>query len=697
MALRYNSPSSSRLVFCWLFAACNPAWVGPSQPGDGNRAPGGDLAASGGDERILAADTALPAGDAASQPGDAAIAVGDPEQQAQPLGTLSGVLRVDHIGWRPADRKVGVLLGNPGVTVELRRVGDNAAVGQYTASSTKNDEDSGDSYATVDFSAFTAAGEYYLFLPTAKLRSYPFRIAPDVYDIIGEAAAKSFYFQRCNHARAQPYATDVLGGFPGSGGRWLDGACHLTDKSAPAGPGSTDHGALDVSGGWHDAGDYQKTLWGRGVPELLFAYEQNPNVWRDGQLNIPESQNGIPDLLDEIAWELEFYLRMQRPDGHFMSSVKGNNPTVASPPSASDEHRVYFDCTSPSGNGWSGGGVTLTTATGNAVLSLAHAALVWRTIGQTATADRYAAAARLGWTWLSGQTPSAAGERRIKVAAASALFRLDATQTTAKAFVEGFAWGTWDGMLSGSATPAENTLANGAWHYLLNTNGTSAHKDTIREAARRALVETAFAQEGAYGGMFGGPGNGWDYCWGSNRNQGQYGANLMMAARLGVLGGRTAAELRARAEKHVHYLLGLNPLNMLYFTNMAAYGGEHSSFQIYHAWFSYTGNDGDHGNATYNGKPSSTAEPQYPYFADDNATSTYGPPPGIVPGGPNFYYSGSYTIPNRDRPAYAYRDFSVGCEWDGAACRAAAWEITEPMAAYQGPVVLLLSFMMSDS
>ena len=68
-----------------------------------------------------------------------------------------------------------------------------------------------------------------------------------------------------------------------------------------------------------------------------------------------------------------------------------------------------------------------------------------------------------------------------------------------------------------------------------------------------------------------------------------------------------------------------------------------------------------------------------------------------MPGGPNPYYSGSYDIPNIGLPAYAYRDFSVGCDWDGATCRAASWEITEPMAAYQGPFVLLASFMMSGS
>jgi hypothetical protein len=177
--------------------------------------------------------------------------------------------------------------------------------------------------------------------------------------------------------------------------------------------------------------------------------------------------------------------------------------------------------------------------------------------------------------------------------------------------------------------------------------------------------------------MFGGPGNGWDWSWGSNRSQALYGANLYMAAQQGIYGSHTQAELATLAQKHLHYMLGLNPLNMVYLTNMDAYGGEHSSFHIFHSWFSFTVNDGDHGNTTYSGKPQSVTEPLYPYYVDDNQVSTYGPAPGLV-------------------PAYAYRDFSVGCGWNGSICTAASWELTEPDVSYQGAMVLLASFAMSS-
>jgi endoglucanase len=619
-----------------------------------------------------------------------------PDSGVVVMGTVSGVFRVNNFGWRTADAKIGVLLGNAGASVQLINAATGAVVSTLTASSPlTTDTYSGDSVATVDFSSVTTPGSYFLYMPSQSIRSYTFDIADDVYAIVAAASVKAYYFQRCNHDKALPYATDSLLSFAGHGGQWVDGACHATDSQAPAGPGSTADGTLDLHGGWHDAGDYQKTLWGRGVPQMLFAYEMNPTVWTDGQLNIPESGNGIPDILDEARWELDFYVRMQRPDGHFITSVKGENPTVTSPPSQANEARVYFDCTSPSGGNWSGGGVTIGEATGNAVLALAHAAIVFRAIGQKTVGDGYATAATSGWAWLNNYAAPAGSETELKAAAASAVFRMDPTQTTAQTFADAFAWDTFDGMIPNTISPGEGVISTGAWHYLMNPSGTPAVKTKIQTGVQTGIVDLALTLNGPYGGMLGGPGNGWDWSWGSNRTQAQYGANLYMAAVQGILGSHTKAEVLAVAQKHLHFMLGLNPLNMVYMTNMDGYGGEHSSFQIFHSWFSFTVNDGDHGNTTYNGKPNSVTEPLYPYYVDDSQTSTYGPAPGFVAGGPNFYYDATYVIPNRNYPMYAYRDFSVGCGWNGSICTAAGWELTEPDVGYQGAFVLLASFAMA--
>jgi hypothetical protein len=613
------------------------------------------------------------------------------------MGALSLEVHVDNLGWRPNDKKVVLLLGHAGAQVELRSATDNSVAATVTASGLTLDEDSQDNLAQADFSSVTTPGEYYAYLPSTQLRSYPFRIAADVYDVVARVAAKSFFFQRCNHARALPFASDVVSGAAGHGGQWVDGLCHASDSALLPGPGSANAGTLDLHGGWHDAGDYQKTLWGRGVPELLFAYELHPAAWLDTQLNLPESGNGVPDLLDEVKWELDFYVRMQRPDGHFLTSAKGKGPAsgaINSPPSASNEGRAYFDGTSPDGDGWSGGGVTTAAATGNAVLSLAHAAIVFRAAGQVAVGNAYATAATLGWSWLNGRALSG-GEQRLKAAAASAVYRMDSANASARTVADGFAWDTYDGLAPYSVTPAESVITAGAFHYLSNSAGSATVKAKVRTGITSAIVSGAFTEAGLYSGLYGGPGNAWDTGWGSNRNQAAYGAHLLMAAKFGVLGTHTQAEVEALGQKYLHYLLGRNPLNMVYLTNVAAYGGEHSSFHLYHAWFSFTAGDGDHGNASFNGKPAWVNEPMYPYFPDDGQAATFGPAPGFMPGGPNPAYSGTWTIPNLARPAYAYRDFSVACDWSGSACRGASWEITEPMAAYQGPMVLLLSLLMS--
>jgi hypothetical protein len=614
-----------------------------------------------------------------------------------PPGSVGADVRTDHFGWRTGDAKRAVLKGHAGESVEVRRASDGTAVATVTAGALVTDEDSGDQVAIADFSSVAATDDYYVYLPASQLRSYQFAIGDDVYDIVGAAAMKAFYFQRCNHDKATPYAGDALGAFAGRGGTWADGACHATDSAATAGPGSVDDGPLDLHGGWHDAGDYQKTLWGRGVPQILFGYEMNPGAWSDGQLSIPESGNGVPDILDEVRWELDFYVRMQRPDGHFLSSIKGHNGTVESPPSASDEMRVYFDTTSPDGNGWSGGGVTIAEATANGTAALAHAAVVFAPF-DAAAAAAYKAAALKGWTWLVANPPGnddAQGQRHVT--AAAAIYRMDPTVATAQAAVEAYPWSTWDALRGGGATPGEGQLTTAAWYVLATPGAKASVVAAIKDSIAAIVVDGAFAEAGPYGGMAGGPGNGWDWSWGSNRTQSFYGANLMMAARYGAVGSHSGADVVELAERHLHFMLGANPLDMVYLTSMEAYGGEHSSFQLYHGWFSYTVDDGDHGNATYNGKPADLDEPLYPYYADDTQTSTYGPAPGLVPGGPNFYYDAQYVIPNRNDPSYAYRDFSVGCDWDGAQCRAASWEITEPDVAYQGAFVFMVSFFMKGA
>ena len=73
---------------------------------------------------------------------------------------------------------------------------------------------------------------------------------------------------------------------------------------------------VDACGGWHDAGDYGRYSSAAAVAlgHLLYAYELFPESFSE-TINIPESGNGIPDILNECLYELNWLLKMQRKDG----------------------------------------------------------------------------------------------------------------------------------------------------------------------------------------------------------------------------------------------------------------------------------------------------------------------------------------------------------------------------------------------
>jgi endoglucanase len=72
----------------------------------------------------------------------------------------------------------------------------------------------------------------------------------------------------------------------------------------------------NVPGGYHDAADWDREKSHiNQANELCLTYELAPKKFHDGELNIPESGNGIPDILDEATWGVDYYRRLQRPDG----------------------------------------------------------------------------------------------------------------------------------------------------------------------------------------------------------------------------------------------------------------------------------------------------------------------------------------------------------------------------------------------
>src|SRR5690606_37489353 len=187
-------------------------------------------------------------------------------------------------------------------------------------------EISGDRAWWFDFSSLTAPGEYYVLDVDNAARSAVFTVADDVYREPLRHAVRTFFYQRAGFAKEAPFAD----------AGWVDGASHV-------GPGQDTESRLysapddasterDLSGGWYDAGDYNKyTRWSADyVVSMLLAYEEHPAAFGD-DFGIPESGNGVPDILDEARWGMDWLVRMQNDDGSVLSIVGLDH---ASPPSA---------------------------------------------------------------------------------------------------------------------------------------------------------------------------------------------------------------------------------------------------------------------------------------------------------------------------------------------------------------------------
>jgi endoglucanase len=171
----------------------------------------------------------------------------------------------------------------------------------------------GETVQIADFSPFSQEGRGFAVVVGSD-RSHPFDISPTIYHKLKYDALTFYYHNRSGIEIVMPYA---------GGAQWARPAGHLSDKSVPCAAGSGCGYRLDVSGGWYDAGDHGKYVVNGGISvwTLLDLYERTRHLgssladFGDGRLNIPEQHNGVPDLLDEVRWEMEFLLKMQVPDG----------------------------------------------------------------------------------------------------------------------------------------------------------------------------------------------------------------------------------------------------------------------------------------------------------------------------------------------------------------------------------------------
>lgn len=226
----------------------------------------------------------------------------------------------------------------------------------------------------VDFSAISLDGEY--FLRQGKVQSNHFRIGRGVYDFTSWLLQRSYYLQRCGVA-----LEDALTGIQHAACHTLDGVYAHTDEVNQQGD------PHPAAGGWHDAGDFGKYMATASVTvsRLLSLYLMQPDRYTDKALSIPESGNGISDLLDEVKFELDWMLKMQRMDGAVYRKLSGTEWVSARVPEQDTDTRLIYGVSSPE--------------TAKFAASMAVAARAYR-IALPLEADVYRAAAERAWLWL---------------------------------------------------------------------------------------------------------------------------------------------------------------------------------------------------------------------------------------------------------------------------------------------------------
>jgi endoglucanase len=219
-------------------------------------------------------------------------------------------IAVNQLGFLPAAHKLAAVGANApdGARFEVIDAASGKTVFSGTLGAAAVWDASGTRVRIADFSAVRTPGTYRLAV-AGQPDSVVFPIAPDVYRALDAGAIRAYTLQRAGIALtakvAGPYARPL--GHPDD--KVLVHAS-AASKARPAGT------VIASPKGWYDAGDYNKYIVNSGISTytLLAAYEHFPSWFDKLALDLPESGNGVPDILNEALWNLDWMITMQDPN-----------------------------------------------------------------------------------------------------------------------------------------------------------------------------------------------------------------------------------------------------------------------------------------------------------------------------------------------------------------------------------------------
>ncbi|WP_051336186.1 glycoside hydrolase family 9 protein [Aquimarina latercula] len=178
--------------------------------------------------------------------------------------------------------------------------------------------DSGEHIVNVDISEVDTEGTYRFLIDTEEIT---FNVSIDGYAELREEAFKYYYYNRSSTALESTHA----GIYARPAGTPDDVVRVHSSAATSARPEGT---VISAPKGWYDAGDYNKYIVNSGISTytLLAAYEHYKTEWQSLQYNIPEQGGDLPDILDEVLWNLDWMLDMQDPnDGGVYHKLTAKN------------------------------------------------------------------------------------------------------------------------------------------------------------------------------------------------------------------------------------------------------------------------------------------------------------------------------------------------------------------------------------
>ncbi|WP_232522326.1 glycoside hydrolase family 9 protein [Marinimicrobium alkaliphilum] len=292
-------------------------------------------------------------------------------------------IRINQVGFLPGAAKLAVVPdeGDGRFSVLDAETGEPVLTGDLSIAAVWAPADQ--QVRIADFSDLTEPGEYRLRVPGLG-ESQVFRIQPEAYRSLNDAALKAFYFNRAS--------TELL---PEHAGQWARPAGHPdTEVEIHPSAATEDRPAgtiVSAPKGWYDAGDFNKYIVNSGITmhALLSAYEHFPAYYAAQDLTIPESgEGGAPDILHESWWNLEWMLEMQDPyDGGVYHKLTTARFADAVMPHTTDATRYMV--------------AKGTEATLNFAATMAMASRVYAPYDEVfgEVSERMLAAAKDAWEW----------------------------------------------------------------------------------------------------------------------------------------------------------------------------------------------------------------------------------------------------------------------------------------------------------